>query len=120
MESFRDFLRSRVGLMAQVWYHFFQGDILFLIAPTPHHAGGTGVLTSWVGPKPGDHKPLLFLKYLLFLVIWQWRDARPSLPELPEPAPVCVSQMAGCHRGTLGLGSCPGAIGCPENPKKGC
>lgn len=76
MESFRDFLLAhrrpvRVGLMAQVWYHFFQGDIVFLIEPTPHHAGGTGVLTSWVRPKPGNHKPLLFLKYLIFLVIWQ-------------------------------------------------
>lgn len=31
-----------------------------------------------------------------------------------------VSQVAGCHCGTLGLVSCPGAIGCPENPRKIC
>lgn len=49
----------------------------------------------------------------------KWSDARPSLPEPPEPAPEPVSQMAACHRGTLGQVSCPGATGCPENPKKG-
>lgn len=35
----------------------------------------------------------------------KWSDARPSLPEPPEPAPEPVSQMAACHRGTLGR--CP-------------
>lgn len=77
LESFRDFLLTHrrpvsVGLMAQVWWHFFQGkDIPFLIALTPHHAAGIGVLASLARPKPRAHEPLLFLNYLIFLEIWQ-------------------------------------------------